>query len=79
LKTLSADKDPIDNETFERISRAVKVLPAKYREPVVLKYLQQLTTEQITNILKISPNTLNVRLSRARKKLKIELAELIED
>jgi len=78
-QTDHADKHSIDKETFERIRRAVNVLPAKYREPIVLKYLQQLPTEQIKNILNIDTNTLNVRLSRARKKLKIELAALIED
>jgi RNA polymerase sigma-70 factor (ECF subfamily) len=74
-----AHKNCIDNEAFEQIRRTVNILPAKYREPIVLKYLQHLPTEQIKNILNISTNTLNVRLSRARKKLKTVLTELIKD
>ena len=79
IQTDNADKNSMDKETFERVRRAVNILPAKYREPIVLKYLHQLSTEQIKNVLNIDTNTLNVRLSRDRKKLKNELNELIED
>lgn len=71
-------KDPMDDETFSRIRRAVAALPAKYREPVVLRYLQELPTDETARILDISKSTLLVRLSRARKRLKEDLAELIE-
>ena len=74
-----ADRTPIDNEAFSRVRRAVTALPAKYREPVVLRYLQELPTDKISRILGISENALQVRLSRARKRLKQELAELIEE
>ena len=74
-----ADKTPMDSETFDRIRRAVTALPAKYREPVVLRYLQELPTDKISRILGISENALQVRLSRARKRLKQDLAELIEE
>lgn len=75
----AADKTPIDRETFDRVRRAVTALPLKYREPLVLRYLQELPTDKISQILGISPNTLQVRLSRARKRLKQDLAELIEE
>ena len=75
----ATDKTPMDSETFDRIRRAVTALPAKYREPVVLRYLQELPTDKISRILGISENALQVRLSRARKRLKQDLAELIEE
>ena len=75
----SADKTPMDNETFDRIRRAIKALPAKYREPLVLKYLQELSTNEISRILDISQNALQVRLTRARKRLKQDLAGLMEE
>ncbi|MHC4620432.1 MAG: RNA polymerase sigma factor [Planctomycetota bacterium] len=75
----AADGTAAKRETFEQVRRAVKALPAKYREPVVLKYLQQLASDEITQILGISEGTLHVRLSRARKKLKETLAELVEE
>jgi len=68
----------MDREIFECVRRAVKALPSKCREPVVLKYLQELPTDTICRILGISKNTLQVRLHRAREVLKRNLADLIE-
>ena len=68
----------LETETFERIRRAVAALPSKYRETVVLRYLQELPTEEISRILGISKNTLQVRLNRARERLKQDLVELME-
>ena len=71
-------KSAMDAEDFQRVRRAVARLPAKYREPVVLRYLQELPTEEIARILGVSKGTLHVRLSRARECLRQELTELIE-
>lgn len=76
--TDTADSKPMEIETFECIRRAVEALPAKYREPVVLRYLQELPTDQISRILGISKNALQVRLNRARARLREDLAELIK-
>lgn len=73
-----ADQRLLDSEMFFRIQRAVRVLPTKYREPVVLKYLQELDNEQICRILGLSENALQVRLNRARKYLQEKLKDLIE-
>jgi RNA polymerase sigma-70 factor (ECF subfamily) len=75
----TADKASIDNETFDRIRRAVQSLPAKYREAVVLRYLQELSAEQISLILGISKNALQVRLNRARARLRDDLGELTKE
>jgi len=74
----ASDKKLSDEETFENVRRIVKALPPKYREPVVLRYLQELDTKEISRILGISTNTLNVRLSRAREMLKNDLKEIVE-
>jgi len=74
----TAADNPMNAETFDSVRRVVAAMPAKYREPVVLRYLQELETDEISQILGISRNTLNVRLSRARKRLQQELAELME-
>jgi RNA polymerase sigma-70 factor (ECF subfamily) len=75
----TAEKASMDNETFDRIRRAIQALPAKYREAVVLRYLQELPAEQISRILGISKNALQVRLNRARARLKDDLGELIKE
>lgn len=74
----AAYKNTMDTEIHKRIRRAVAALPSKYREPMVLKYLQELTTDQIGQILGISQNALQVRLSRARERLRKNLSGLIE-
>jgi RNA polymerase sigma factor (sigma-70 family) len=74
----AADKKTTDNETFDKVRNAVKTLPAKYREAVILRYLQELEMEEISRILGISMDTLHVRLNRARERLKIELAGIME-
>ncbi|UCF14069.1 MAG: RNA polymerase sigma factor [Phycisphaerales bacterium] len=66
----TAGSNSMDTEAFNRVRSAVAALPAKYREPVVLKYIEELSTDEITRILGISQNALHVRLSRAREHLK---------
>ena len=46
-----AENGLIESETFGRVRRAVRRLPAKYREAVVLRYLQELSSDEITRIL----------------------------
>jgi len=73
----TTDRTQMDDETFHKVRLAVQALPLKYREPVVLKYLQELSTDEIARILGISKNALNVRLNRARERLRQDLDELI--
>jgi RNA polymerase sigma-70 factor (ECF subfamily) len=74
----SADKPLMDRETFDQVRLAVKSLPVKYREPVVLRYLQELSMSEICSILAIKENALHVRLNRGRKLLKEDLAKILE-
>jgi RNA polymerase sigma factor (sigma-70 family) len=73
------DKAAIDGETFGRVRRAVQALPGKYREVVVLRYLQGLEMSEISGLLGVKVNALQVRLNRAKKQLKEQLNELIEE
>ena len=69
------DSSLIDEEQFARVRYALARLPARYREPLVLRYLQELPTNEIARILGVSRNTLNVRLSRARERLRQKLTQ----
>jgi RNA polymerase sigma-70 factor (ECF subfamily) len=75
----AADKALMDTETFERVSRAMAALPDRYREPLVLRYLQELSTCEIARILGVSENTVQVRLTRARRRLKDDLKLVLEE
>lgn len=73
-----AGANPMDRETFDRVRTAVAALPARYREPVVLKYIEELDIDEIGRILGISQNAVHVRLSRARKHLKQHLHDQMD-
>lgn len=69
------EQQPGSCPDFGLVSKAVQTLPEKYRQVIVLKYLEELTAEEIRTILKISQSTLNTRLSRARQLLKEALKD----
>ncbi len=78
-QTPPADNAIMNREKFEQIRLAVSALPAKYREAIVLRYLNEFPINRISRILGVSENVVHVRLNRAKEKLKIDLAEFIED
>jgi RNA polymerase sigma factor (sigma-70 family) len=69
----------MDEETFARVRRAVQALPQKYREVVALRYLQGLETQEICELLGITVSAMQVRLNRARAKLREQLGDSFED
>ncbi len=74
----SAASESMTEDDFDRVRTAVRLLPVKYREVVVLKYLQELSTEKIREILGVSDNVVYVRLNRARAMLKDKLSNLMD-
>jgi len=61
---------PADVETHEFVRHAVRQLPPRDREVIVLHYLEEMPVEQIGVILKLKRNAVEVRLHRARQRLK---------
>ena len=74
----STEERMLDRETFERVHRAIQGLPMRYREVVVLRYLEEMPIEAMSEVLGTTTNTIQVRLHRARARLKESLAGLIE-
>jgi RNA polymerase sigma-70 factor (ECF subfamily) len=52
----------------------VRSLPEKYRVIVTLRDIQGLAYDEISRILKLSPGTVDSRLHRARRMLRVKLA-----
>jgi RNA polymerase sigma-70 factor (ECF subfamily) len=73
-----ADSPALDREKFAQVRQAVLKLPPRYREVVVLRYLQDLPITEIAAVLGLSRNAIDVRLNRARDRLKQILAHLVE-
>ncbi len=62
------------DEAGARVREAVAALPAKDREVVVLYYLEELTVVQVSAVVGASTGAVEVRLHRARAKLRQLLA-----
>ena len=60
-------------ETVERVHRLLALLPEDQREAVILRDLEELTYEEISDLLELPIGTVKSRINRGR----IELARLV--
>jgi RNA polymerase sigma factor (sigma-70 family) len=70
---LSPEMSIMKSSEEEFLATCVLVLPIKYREVITLYYYEELSIEEISEILKVNRNTIKTRLNRARMKLKVLL------
>jgi len=70
-----ADESLLRRELRERFAAAISGLPAIYREPVILRDLKGLSTEEASNALNVKDQTLKSRLHRGRTMLRKRLAD----
>ena len=59
----------------EKIHDALDSLPEIHRQVLVLRYMAGMRSKEIAQTLRVSPNTVNQRLMRARTQLKVVLNE----
>jgi RNA polymerase sigma-70 factor (ECF subfamily) len=71
---MDAEEAAIGNLFWGELERSVRSLPAPYRSVVLLRDVYGLSGEETGEILGISSGAVKVRLHRARRKLKEELA-----
>lgn len=76
---VSADGATLDAENQAEVRRAVRRLPARYCEVIVLRYLEEMPVERIGQVLGLTRNAVEVRLHRARARLRKELGGLLEE
>ncbi len=63
-------------ERFERVQQAIDSLPERYRLPVVLRYLQELSYEEISRFTGESRDEIRGILHRAGRQLRDLLADI---
>ena len=63
------------NLSNKQLHEALAALPEIHRQVLVLRYMAGLKSKEIAETLRVSPNTINQRLMRARAKLKTILSE----
>ena len=64
------DKLLENEEMAEIVRQAVNCLKASYREVIYLKYFYHYKNVEIARVLHITPNDVNVRIFRAKRKLR---------
>lgn len=63
--TLGEEDEHSDNTA--KINMVLQKLPLKYREILVLKFLEMMSYEEISDVLKIPEGTVATRINRAKK------------
>ena len=73
-----ADEAMLRSELRARVAAAVGELPVIYRQPVILRDLQGMSTEEASSELRVKDQTLKSRLHRGRTMLRERLADFAD-
>lgn len=65
------EEDFSNGETREMLNQCLKKLPVKYREPLVLFYLENNSYEEISDVLQLPLGTVGTRISRGKKMMRV--------
>jgi RNA polymerase sigma-70 factor (ECF subfamily) len=69
------EKQIILTETQEQIRKAIGALPEKYRSVVILRYLQDMSLQEIGEVLDMPVTTVKTRVHRGREYLRQKLEQ----
>lgn len=67
----------LGNELRQTLLRAIQALPARYREPFVLRHLQDWSYAEIAELMSLPVATVETRLVRARRMLREALQQTL--
>lgn len=67
----SMSEDEIDKDEIIDLYNAIDELSDKYKTVIILKYMKQMKTKEIADILNMNINTVKVRVKRGVDKLKL--------
>lgn len=73
---ISPEKALLSRETRERVRAAIETLPPSYRSVLVLRDIEELSTEETAEALSLTRTAVKVRLHRARLALRGLLAPM---
>lgn len=62
---LEIEADP--EKRYLSTNKVLNQLPIKYKECIILKYFEQMSYEEISDVLKIPEGTVAIRINRAKK------------
>ena len=67
----TTDGPTMDAELKEMMELFMDELDVKYKEPLVLYFYEELSYQDISDVLRIPVTTVGVRINRAKEKLKV--------
>jgi RNA polymerase sigma-70 factor, ECF subfamily len=74
---------PFDNvahrEVQERVEEALRKVPEPYRTTLILRDLEEMSYEEISDVLQVSLGTVKSRITRGREALKQRLAKYVRE
>ena len=73
------DQAAQQREQLDRVMRAMEALPVRQRQVLHLYTCESLSVSEIAAILKISANAVKASLSLARKQMRTQLKDIVED
>jgi RNA polymerase sigma-70 factor (ECF subfamily) len=71
-----SDEYVLDKEKKLEIEKVLEKLDVKYREIIVLNFFEDMSYDEISDILKIPISTVGTRVRRAKEKIKTELEKI---
>ena len=75
-KTALPEDDVESLELQDLIQREISKLPEKYRSVIVLKYIEELSLNEISSILEMPLGTVKTRIHRGREALRKQLRHM---
>ncbi|MCZ8523402.1 MULTISPECIES: RNA polymerase sigma factor SigW [Paenibacillus] len=73
----SPDSQVLLSETQMQIRESIETLPEKYKAIVILRYLQDLSLQEISDVLSMPVTTIKTRLHRGREFLRKKLEKIL--
>jgi len=64
----------LQKDLVERIRKVISMLPDKYREVLILRYMEDMNYEEISDVLRMPMGTVATTINRAKEKFK-QIAE----
>jgi RNA polymerase sigma-70 factor, ECF subfamily len=75
IASMRAVESPEDSDDRADLQRAVRRLQPEERAAIFLRFYEDMTSQEISQVLRISPEGVRSRIHRALKRLRVELAE----
>ncbi len=76
---IEQDRNTDEKEYQDLIKYAIELLELEYKEPLVLRVYNEISYDEIAEILNITPGNARIRVHRAKEKLKDILSPYIKD